>query len=89
MTSEDASNAFLVAQIISIRGGATLGDVHGVCYVVRQEAPHKVLVDGDVLRDGDLLDLGDDCSLKITSSAQPDVLLRRGNGRFFKLQIKQ
>lgn len=88
--SEEAlSVPLLVEQVISVKGMAKLADVHGVCYIVRDETGSFNPAAGQLLRDGDLLDLGNDCTLTIRSSAQSDVVLRRENGRFFRVKIKK
>jgi hypothetical protein len=87
--SDQLSVPLMVTQIVSLKGPATLSYVHGVCYIVRDETGSETPRKGEALRDGDLLDLDDDCSVRIHSSGRPDIKLRRENGRFFKLEIKQ
>jgi hypothetical protein len=55
---------------------------------VRDETGSETPRKGEAVRDGDLLDLDDDCSVGIHSSGRPDIKLRRENARFFKLEIK-
>jgi hypothetical protein len=90
VTDQQLSVPLMTAQIVSIKGAARLRAVHGVCFIVRDDTGSEAAREGESLRDGDLLDLGDDdCSVKIRSSAKSDIVLRRENGRFFRLEIKQ
>ncbi len=86
--TDQLSVPIMVTQIITIKGPAKLSHVHGVCYLVRDETGSERPRQGAPLRNGDLLDLGDDCSVRIHSSGKPDIVLRRENGRFVKIEIK-
>jgi hypothetical protein len=88
-TDQQLSVPLMTAQIVSIKGGARLRAVHGVCDIVRDDTGSESVREGEPLRDGDLLDLNDNCSVTIRSSAKQDLVLRRENARFFRLEIKE
>jgi len=80
----------LVPQIITLRGPAKLSRVSGACYVVRGEGGLPAQ-EGTVLQDGDVMDLGnagENGAVSIQSAGKSDLVLKRDNGRFFKLQIR-
>lgn len=54
---------------------------------MRDETASQVAKAWDVLRHGDLLDLGNDCSVSIATSKKEKITLRRENGRFFRIEI--
>jgi hypothetical protein len=87
--AEPAGAGLLVPQVITLRGPAKLSRVSGACYVVRGEGGLPAQ-EGTLLQDGDVVDLGnagENGAVSIQSAGKSDIVLKRGNGRFFKLQI--
>lgn len=88
---EPSGAPLLVPQTLTLRGPAKLSRVSGACYVVRGEGGLPAQA-GTVLQDGDVVDLGnaaDNGTVSIQSAGKSDIVLKRDNGRFFKLQIRQ
>jgi hypothetical protein len=88
--AEPSGTPLLVPQIITLRGPAKLSRVSGACYVVRGEGGLPAQ-EGTVLQDGDVVDLGnagENGAVSIQAAGKSDVVLKRENGRFFKLQIR-
>jgi len=88
--AESGGVPLLVPQIITLRGPAKLSRVSGACYVVRGEGGLPAQ-EGTVLQDGDVMDLGnagENGAVSIQSAGKSDLVLKRDNGRFFKLQIR-
>jgi hypothetical protein len=88
--AEPSGAPLLVPQIITLRGPARLSRVSGACFVVRGEGGLPAQ-EGTILQDGDVVDLGNagaSGAVSIHSAGQSDVVLKRDNGRFFKLQIR-
>ena len=85
--TEDVSVPLMTAQVVSVKGVAKLSYVRGTCFLVRDETASRPPAEGEVLHDGDLLDLSDDCTIKIKGATGPELVLQRSNGRFFKVHI--
>jgi len=88
--AEQGGARLLVPQTLTLRGPAKLSRVMGACYVVRGEGGLPAQ-EGTVLQDGDVVDLGnagENGSVGIHSAGRSDIVLKRQNGRFFKLQIR-
>lgn len=82
------SEPVMVTEVIAFKAPARVVSLRGTCYLVRNDTPSKAMRAGEVLLDGDVIDLDDDCEIKIMASANRDVLLRRRDGRFFKIEMK-
>lgn len=89
ISDQRLSVPLMVEQIVSLKGPAKLSYVHGTCYIIRDDTGSQIAVAAVPLRNGDLLDLNEDCSVKIHQSRKSDITLRRENGRFFRFDIKQ
>src|SRR6185312_6972185 len=87
--AEPSGTPLLVPQIITLTGPAKLSRVSGTCYVVRGEGGLPAQ-EGTVLQDGDVVDLGygRERSRASIQGGKSDIVLKRENGRFFKLQIR-
>lgn len=87
--TERSGAPLLVPQTVTLKGPAKLSGVSGTCYVVRGEGGLPAQ-EGTVLQDGDVMDLGNarDNGMVSIQSAGKSVVLKRQNGRFFKLQIR-
>jgi len=87
--AEPSGTPLLVPQIITLSGPAKLSRVSGACYVVRGEGGLPAQ-EGTVLQDGDVVDLGNAGENGAVSiqAGKSDIVLKRENGRFFKLQIR-
>lgn len=79
----------MVEQVIELPSGAKVGAVQGKCLASRPGKVGKALRRGQSLRDGDGLELGQDCVLSISISDQRRELhLTRENGRFFRVRAQ-
>lgn len=86
-SKQSLTEPVMVSQIVTLRGEATLTHVRGKCDLIRDEIGSQAVQAGQTLRDGDVLDLNDSCSLEVLSSGRT-MKLSRENGRFFRFRIE-
>jgi hypothetical protein len=88
VSEEVPSEPVMTAQVISLTGPARVSSVHGRCYLVRDDSASIVMKVGQALRNGDVIDLDENGAVTIRASGKTTVMLRRSNGRFFKLEMR-
>lgn len=84
---EMLEHPLLTAEVIQLSGRSQLSAVSGTCYIIRQESASEIAQVGEVLRDGDLMDFGNDCRATISTTNKSTINLSRDNGRFFRIEL--
>jgi hypothetical protein len=72
------------AKVLSVAGRPTVKYMSGACQLIRNPAPSPALKTGMWLKDGDVLDLGNDCAMTIAVSGHHSLELTRSGGRYYR-----
>ncbi len=75
------------AERLQVPRDAVVTKVSGNCQLIRSQEVSVKVSQGLSLQDGDVLDLGTDCSLQIVAGGNAPLRLSNEMGRFFKLAI--